>query len=108
MKKLIAVAVVFVVVAVFSAPVYAGVDKIKSGLTDIVKSPMEIVDHTKAEYNSATFKPFGVVGGLLKGTFDKNKKQSISRIDANVPDCQFARYVLKAEIQTYAFVLRNF
>jgi hypothetical protein len=74
MKKLIVVAVVFAVVAVFSTPVYAGVDKLKGGLTDIVKSPLEIVDHTKAEYNSATFKPFGVIGGLLKGSFYMGKK----------------------------------
>jgi hypothetical protein len=74
MKKLIVIAVVFAVVAVFSSPVYAGVDKLKSGMTDIVKSPLEIVDHTKAEYNESTFKPFGILGGLLKGTFYMGKK----------------------------------
>jgi hypothetical protein len=74
MKKLMAVVVVFAVVALMSTPVYAGVDKLKTGLTDIVKSPLEIVDHTKAEYNNSTFKPFGVFGGLLKGTFYMGKK----------------------------------
>jgi hypothetical protein len=74
MKKLIAVAVVFAMVGMFSAPAYAGVDKLKTGLTDIIKSPLEIVDNTKAEYNSSTFKPFGVLGGLLKGTFYMGKK----------------------------------
>ncbi len=74
MKKLIAVAVVFAVVGMFSAPVYAGVDKLKSGVTDIVKSPLEIVDHTKAEVKDSTFKPFGLLGGLLKGTFYTGKK----------------------------------
>ena len=74
MKKLIAVAVVFAVMVMFNAPVYAGVDKIKTGLTDIVKSPLEIVDHTKAEYKDAKFKPFGLLGGLLKGSFYMGKK----------------------------------
>jgi hypothetical protein len=74
MKKLITVAVVCAVVAAFSTPVYAGVDKLKTGLTDIVRSPLEVVDHTKAEYNSSTFKPFGFVGGMLKGTFYMGKK----------------------------------
>ncbi len=74
MKKLMVVAVVFAVVAMFSTPVYAGVDKLKSGLTDIVRSPLEIVDHTKAEFKDSTFKPFGLMGGLLKGTFYMGKK----------------------------------
>jgi len=74
MKKLMAVVVVFAFVTMAVTPVYAGVEKLKSGLTDIVKSPMEVVDHTKAEYDSATFKPFGFLGGVLKGTFYMGKK----------------------------------
>ena len=74
MKRLIAVAVILAFVAVPLTPAYAGVDKLKTGLTDIVKSPLEIVDNVKAEYGSATFKPFGIVGGLFKGTFYMGKK----------------------------------
>lgn len=58
----------------FSAPVGAEpIEKLKSGLTDIVKSPLEIVDHVKMETKD-TFLPFGFVGGLLKGTFYMGKK----------------------------------
>ena len=62
-------------VLVFSTPVFADpMTKLKTGLTDIVKSPLEVVDHTKAEYNAATFKPFGFMGGLIKGAFYMGKK----------------------------------
>ena len=75
MKKMIALTMVFAVVLVLSTAVSADpVGKLKSGLTDIVKSPMEVVDHTKAEYKASTFKPFGLMGGLLKGTFYMGKK----------------------------------
>ncbi len=75
MKKMIALTMVFVAVLVLSASVSADpVGKLKSGLTDIIKSPMEVVDHTKAEFKASTFKPFGLVGGLVKGTFYMGKK----------------------------------
>lgn len=69
------------VVLVFSTPVSADMAKLKSGLTDIVKSPMQVVDHTKAEYNAATFKPFGLVGGLIKGTFHMGKQIVTGAVD---------------------------
>jgi len=75
MKKIIALSMVCALVVAFSTPVGAApVDKLKNGLTDIIKSPLEIVDHTKAEAKEAKFLPFGVMGGLLKGTFYMGKK----------------------------------
>ncbi len=63
------------VVVAFSTPVGATpMEKLKKGFTDIIKSPLEIVDHTKAEAKEAKFVPFGVIGGLLKGTFYMGKK----------------------------------
>ena len=70
-----ALAMVFAVSLVLSTAVSADpMEKFKSGLTDIVKSPMEVVDHTKAEVKASTFKPFGFLGGLMKGTFYMGKK----------------------------------
>ena len=64
-----------VVVLAFSAPVGAEpIGKLKNGLTDIIRSPLEVVEYTKAETKDAKFLPFALVGGLLKGTFYMGKK----------------------------------
>ena len=82
MKKMIALTMVFAVGLVLCTAVSADpIGKLKSGLTDIVRSPLEVVDHTKAEYKTATFKPFGLMGGLLKGTFYMGKKALNGAID---------------------------
>ena len=72
MKKVIALIVAVVFVFGMTAPIFAlpePVQKVKDGVVDIVSSPLEITNHIKAEYDAATFKPFGVMGGLLKGMF---------------------------------------
>lgn len=57
-----------------SAPVGAEpIEKVKRGLTDIVKSPLEIVENVKMETKDS-FLPFGFSGGLLKGVFYMGKK----------------------------------
>ena len=43
-------------------------DKIKGGVEKIVKSPIEVPNHLKTEYNATEFKPFGFLGGLVKGS----------------------------------------
>jgi len=49
---------------------YAGYKaKINEGLSIIAKSPKSLIDSVKEEYNAAEFKPFGVFGGILKGSF---------------------------------------
>ena len=60
----------FLIVAV---PGHADADdyktKLKDGFDIIIKSPLPLIDSVKEEYHSAEFKPFGVFGGLLKGSF---------------------------------------
>lgn len=71
MKK----ALVLVLIAVFAVavamPVYAGDmgEKAKGGFETFFKSPMQVKDHIEAEYEASEFKPFGILGGLFKGTF---------------------------------------
>ena len=44
-------------------------NNIKEGLVTMVKSPKPVYDSIKEETTAAKFKPFGVVGGMLKGTY---------------------------------------
>jgi len=72
------VGICFLVVA---APGYADSDyadyaeygeykaKLKESFDIIAKSPKPLIDSVKEEYNAAEFKPFGVFGGFLKGSF---------------------------------------
>ena len=82
MKKIIALSAVCAVILAFSAPVGAQpIEKLKNGLTDIIKSPLEVVDYTKAETKDAKFLPFALTGGLLKGAFYMGKKAVGGAID---------------------------
>ena len=73
---------VCVVVLAFSTPVGAEpIEKLKNGLTDIIKSPLEVVDYTKAEVKDTKFLPFALAGGLLKGAFYMGKKAVGGAID---------------------------
>lgn len=47
---------------------------IKEGITDIATFPKEMVDSVKDEVTEAKFKPFGLVGGVLKGTYNSLKQ----------------------------------
>ena len=72
MKRTVALALVFAFVLTYTAPVFAEVskpiDKAYHGLEKIVKAPMHLVNDPMDEYKAATFKPFGLLGGIMKGT----------------------------------------
>ena len=42
-------------------------ERIKEGIDMMAMSPKPLLDSVKEEYNAAEFKPFGVIGGFLKG-----------------------------------------
>jgi hypothetical protein len=72
MKRTLIVSVVFAFVLVLATPAFAAdlhkpLDKAYHGVEKIVKSPMHLVNDPIDEYKAATFKPFGLIGGLLKG-----------------------------------------
>ena len=83
MKKAIALGVVTALMFLFAAPLFAlpePITKLKGGVEGIVKSPLEIPKHSMDEVKAADFKPFGLVGGLLKGTYhmvDKSVKGAL-------------------------------
>ena len=75
---------IFTVMVLLASPVFAypqPVEKIKGGLTKVVTSPLEVKDYTLAEYKNAKFMPFGLAGGMLKGTFYMAKKVVDGTID---------------------------
>ena len=80
MKKII----IFVFMGLFllaaAAPGYADYEgyetKIKDGLGTMITSPRHLIHSVKEEYTAAKFKPFGVLGGLIKGTFYTGKEFS--------------------------------
>ena len=73
MKKIIVSVFAGMCFLAISVPGYAdSLDyetKLKEGFGTMAQSPMSLVDSVKEEYNASKFKPFGVFGGLLKGSF---------------------------------------
>ena len=71
MKRALALTVVFAFVLVMATPAFAELpkplDKAYHGIERIVKSPMHLVNDPVDEYKASTFKPFGLMGGILKG-----------------------------------------
>ena len=71
MKRALALAVVFAFVFVMATPAFADfskpLDKAYHGMERIVKAPMHLINDPQDEYKAATFKPFGLMGGILKG-----------------------------------------
>jgi hypothetical protein len=55
---------------------------IKDGITTMVKSPLPLIDSVKDEYNASKFKPFGIVGGFLKGGLYSLKEFSVGLLRA--------------------------
>ena len=85
MKKTLILIVTFGFVASFVAPVYAAVpksiDKLKHGVVDIVKSPLELIDQTKKEVNGADYKAVGLLKGLIKSPFHIAMKAGKGAVD---------------------------
>ncbi|MDP2653865.1 MAG: hypothetical protein Q8Q08_07530 [Candidatus Omnitrophota bacterium] len=71
MKRTMALAVVFAFMIAYASPAFAElpkpVDKAYHGLEKIVKSPKHLLDHPIEEFKVAKFKPFGLLGGIMKG-----------------------------------------
>ena len=85
MKKILILIVAFVFMVSFTAPVFAAmpksVDKLKNGVTDIVRSPLEGIDTAKKEVDGADHKVIGLVKGLVKAPFYIAKKAGKGALD---------------------------
>ena len=69
MKKILSLMVIFSLV---TAPLYAlpaPIEKLKGGTVQILKSPLDLKTYATDEMKTSKYKPFGLVGGLVKGTF---------------------------------------
>ena len=85
MKKLLILIVAFGFMVSFIAPAFAdvskSVDKFKNGAIDVIKSPLELIDHTKAEVKKSDFKAVGLVKGLIMAPFYVVKKAGKGALD---------------------------
>ena len=82
MKKVLLIAVVFAFAATVAtaAELPKPVHKLATGTVDIVKSPIELYDHSKAEMDASTHKPFGLFKGLVEAPFYMIKKAGAGAI----------------------------
>ena len=70
MKKLLSLFIVTAFVFIMAAtPALAGDagDRLADGFKQFAMSPKNVPDSLVEEYEAADFKPFGLIGGLLKG-----------------------------------------
>lgn len=73
MKIFLKLFLILAVMTIYALPVradgwdQASQEKIRTGIDSIIKSPLEIPTSLAEETKAAKFKPFGVVGGLIKG-----------------------------------------
>ena len=85
MKKILILIVAFGFTVSFTAPVFAAmpksVDKLKHGVEDIVKSPLEGIDTARKEVDGADYKAVGLVKGLIKAPFSIAKKAGKGALD---------------------------
>ncbi|MBP9854023.1 MAG: hypothetical protein KBD53_04050 [Candidatus Omnitrophica bacterium] len=72
MKRALSVLITFVFVCMVAAPAFAlpaPVEKLKSGVVKVVKSPLNIYNHTKTEMDENATKPVGFTKGLIESPF---------------------------------------
>ena len=77
MRPIIATTMVLAFVLTCASPVFSlpePITKIKDNVVDMVKAPLEMRHYVVDEVQAAEFKPFGLMGGVLKGTFYTVKK----------------------------------
>ena len=83
MKNFLSLCMVIMVFMMFTSVSFAasGEEKLKGGVQKFFTSPLQVKENVVSEYNAAEFKPFGVVGGLLKGIFYAGKQAITGVID---------------------------
>ena len=85
MKKIVFVtAFTFVfsmAVSAYAYDVQKPIHKLANGTVEIIKSPVVLIDHTKAEMQGASYKPFGFLKGLVTAPFYMVKKAGSGVLD---------------------------
>ena len=85
MKRAIRLLLVVVFVLSCTAPLFAAlpdpIHKIKKGTMDILSVPYDFGNTTYDEVKASDFKPFGLMGGIVKGTAHGVKKAVSGVVD---------------------------
>lgn len=86
MKKALVFFIAFAFIASLAGSVMAAdlkkpVEKFVNGTMEVVKSPMQLVEHPKAEIDSAKHMPFGLLKGLIESPFHILKKAGHGAVD---------------------------
>ena len=84
MKKIAMVMLMLFFLLIGTTVVYAlpeSINKLKGGVEQVIKSPLEVPHYTMDEYKSANFKPFGLLGGMIKGAAHMVKKGVSGALD---------------------------
>ena len=84
MRKAIALIFVFAFLVMCASPVYAlpkPIEKLKGGVIDVVKSPLELGKYTHDEIKSKDFLPMGLLRGVINGTAHMVKKVADGAVD---------------------------
>ncbi len=88
MKRALSLVIALVFVVTMTAPSFAlpepvdkSLHKIKKGVWDIASIPYDLGKGTYDEAKSSSFKPFGLLGGVLKSSAEGVKKAVTSAVD---------------------------
>ena len=71
MKRAIASAMVFAFLFSAATPLFAlpeSIHKLKGGMKDVLTAPLEVPKSTVDEVKASHYKPFGFIGGVMKGS----------------------------------------
>ena len=78
MKSTLSLLTVLVILVAFSTTSFAAypraVEKLKDGITTVMKAPLEVKDHAMAEAKDGSFLPISLPAGILKGVFYMGKQ----------------------------------
>ena len=81
MKKILTMLCVLFLMFSLTVPGFAYYEEykqnIKDGIGTIAKSPQPMIESLKEEYDKSGFKPFGFLGGFLKGSFYMGKEMGL-------------------------------
>lgn len=84
MRKAIAVVTVFAFVMLGATSLYAlpeAIGKFTKGAGDILTAPLELPKYIHKDLKESSFKPMGLLGGIIKGTAHAIKKVGSGVVD---------------------------
>jgi len=83
-RKTIVIMIALAFILTYTTPLFAipePLHKVKAGFVTILTSPLEVTNYATDEMETSSFKPFGLIGGILKGSFYMVKKATTGVVD---------------------------